>query len=91
MAGKSWTFCGQFFETLSTCGPQMGLVFHGRFRKSAPAFLPSYLGTVAWKVHRTFQVILVAFWVPDWLPKLPSFFPDNFQNFHAIIKLTLLY
>ena len=86
MAKKSWAFCRGFLQTLSTYGHQMGLVSHGTFQKSAPKFLPSYPGTVAWKVHRTFQAILVAFWVPSWLPKLSSIFPGNFENFQAIIN-----
>ena len=95
MEGKSWAFCRGFLETLRTCGHQMGLVSHGTFHKSAPNFLPSYPGTVAWKVHRTFQAIwvvfwvqaiLVAFWVPSWLPKLPSGFPGNLENFQAIFN-----
>ena len=86
MAGKSWAFCRGFLETPSTYGQQMGLVSHGAFQKSAPKFRPSYPGTVAWKVNRTFQAISVAFWVPSWLPKLPSIFPGNFENLQAIIK-----
>ena len=81
MAGKSRAFCKGFLETLSTYRQQMGLVLHGTLQNSAPKFLPSYTGMVGWKVHRTFQAILVAFWVPSWLPKLPSIFPGNFENF----------
>ena len=84
MVGKSWALCGGFLETLCTYGHQMRLISHGTFQKSAPKFLPSYPGTVGWKVHRTFQAILVWFWVPSWLPKLPSIFPGNFENFQAI-------
>ena len=74
MEGKSWAFCSGFFETLSTYGHQMGLVWHSTFQKSAPKFVPSYPGSVGWNVHRTFQAILVAFSVPSWLPKTPKHF-----------------
>ena len=84
MAGKSWAFCRVFLETLSTYGHQMGLISHGTFQKSAPKFLPSYPGSVGCNVQRTFQTILVAFWVPSWLPKLPSIFLANFEKFQAI-------
>ena len=86
MARESWAFCGGFLEMLSTYGHQMGLVSHGTFQKWAARFLPSYPGTVAYKVHRTLQAILVAFWVPSRLPKLLSIFPGKFQNFQAIIN-----
>ena len=36
------------------------------------------------KVHGKFLTILVAFWGPTWLPKLPINFVGNFQNFRAI-------
>ena len=86
MAGNQWAFCRGFSGNLSTYGHQMGLVSHGTFQKSAPKFLPSYPGTVGRKVHRTFQAIFVAFFVPSWLPKLPGIFPGNFENFQAIIN-----
>ena len=84
MAGKNWAFCRGFLETLSTYGHQMGLMSHGTFQKSAPKFLLGYPGTVGSKVHRTFQAILVAFWVPSWLPKLTSIFPGNFKTLQEI-------
>ena len=90
MAGKSWAFCRGFSEMLNTDGHQMRLVSHGTFQKSAPKFLLRYPGTVGWKFHRTFQAILVAFWVPGGLPKLPSIFPGTFENFQAVINSNLL-
>ena len=35
---------------------------------------------VVWKVHRTFQAKLVAFWVASWRPKLRSIFLGNFET-----------
>ena len=78
MAGKSWAFCMGFLEMLSTYGHQMGLVSHGIFQKSAPKFLPSYPGTVSWKVHRTFQAIWVVFESRA-----------RYQNFRAFFWATL--
>ena len=86
MAGKSWAFYGGFSETLSTCCHQMELVSHGTFRTLAPKFLPGYPVPVGSKVHRIFQAILVVFCVLSWLPKLPSIFPVNFENFQAIFN-----
>ena len=68
---------------LNTYGHQMGLVSHGTFQKLAPKILPNYPGAVGRKVHRTFLAILDVFWGLSWLPKLPSIFPSNFENFHA--------
>ena len=31
------------------------------------------------------QAILVALWVPGWLPKLPSIFLGNFEKFKATV------
>ena len=44
------------------------------------------MGLVSHGTYKKFQAILVAFWAPSWLPKLPSIFPGNFENFQAIIK-----
>ena len=44
------------------------------------------MGLVSHGTYKKFQAVLVALWVPSWLPKLPSIFPGNFENFEAIIK-----
>ena len=76
---------------LSTYPQQMGLISHGTFQSWAPRFLPSYPGTVLWKVQGTFLAILVAFWGPIWLPKLPSIFTSNFENFRAFFQQNLVH
>ena len=50
-----------FWGGVSTYCSQMGFLWHGTFQKPAPKLLHSYLGTVGWKVHGTFQATLAAF------------------------------
>ena len=84
MAGKAGHFAGDFWKRLALIDTKWDSYRTVHFRFQILKFHPSYLGSVGWNVHRTLQAILVAFWVPSWLPDIPSIFPGNFENFQAI-------